>query len=74
MTTDTEMYGDHVRVQFLGPGAWTQRGDIMVDRKVGNEWVNVACLNSMTNDYAFTEARGIARRTEAQMAALARGA
>lgn len=71
MTTDK--YGDYVRVQFLD-ASYPVGEDIVVERKVGDEWVRVLGLCSVTNDYAYTEARRIAERTQRQMAALGFGA
>ncbi len=71
MTNDK--YGDYVRVQFLD-GSYPVSEDIVVERRVGDEWVRVAGLCSVTNDYAYTEARRIAERTQRQMAALGFGA
>ncbi len=69
----TDQYGDYVRVRFEDQG-YPVHDDIVVERKVGDDWVRVLALNSVTNDYAYTEARRIAERTQRQMAALGFGA
>lgn len=69
----TDQYGAFVRVRFEDQG-YPVNEDIVVERKVGSDWIRVAALNSVTNDYAYTEARRIAERTQRQMAALGFGA
>lgn len=68
----TDYYGDSVRVQFLDARCPVAE-DIVVERKLGDEWVTVRALNSMTSDLAYTEARRIAERTQREMAALESG-
>lgn len=68
----TDYYGDSVRVQFLDARCPVAE-DIVVERKLGDKWVTVRALNSMTSDLAYTEARRIAERTQREMAALGSG-
>lgn len=65
-----DKYGDHVRIIYKGAGEWANGDDVIVERRVKNEWVRVASFNSMSNDWAYSEAAAIARKTQHQMAQL----
>lgn len=63
-------YGDNVRVRFTDD--WRAGDDVIVERLSGSEWIRVAGFNSMADDYAYTNAAGIARKLQAQYDQIAR--
>jgi hypothetical protein len=57
-----------VRVVSLGD-PYTQVADIVVEIKAGNQWEYYAGFNSLSDDYAYTNAKEAAGRAIKKMAA-----
>jgi hypothetical protein len=52
-------YGSHVRVRIEG-NPFDNAYDVFVDQLIGDQYVNKHKYNSMSDDYAYTNARNAA--------------
>lgn len=59
------MYGEHVRIRREG-SPFSVPYDILVEVLNGAEWTLFKGINSLSDDYAFTNARAAANRAFTQ--------
>lgn len=62
-------FGPKVQVRYISPDDFPNVDDVLVEQ-LGEDggWFLVISFNSMSNDYAFTEAQGVARRLAHKLA------
>ena len=60
-------YGPLVRVRYEG-NPMDNAYDVFVDQKVDDEWTSYMKYNSMSNDYAYTDARKAATALQRKLA------
>lgn len=62
-------FGPKVQVRYISPDDFPNVDDVLVEQLGGDGgWFLVISFNSMSNDYAFTEAQGFARRLAHKLA------
>jgi hypothetical protein len=59
-------YGSNVRVRYEG-NPMDNAYDVFVDQKVNDEWEVYMRYNSMSNDYAYTDARKAATALQSKL-------
>jgi hypothetical protein len=61
-----ENYGSNVRVRYDG-NPMDNAYDVFVDELQGTEWVPVNKFNSMSDDYAYTNAKQAAKGLQSRL-------
>ena len=61
-----ENYGSNVRVRYDG-NPMDNAYDVFVDELRGSEWVEVVKFNSMSDDYAYTNAKQAAKGLQSRL-------